>query len=163
MQSRLNILKKNLISFNLNNNNNNININDNNNLPPRPPPSPPPSPPKQDHFFQPSFPPQQATPKQIFFCTAPRISPLAISTVATTWWLFFNKHKIWLKFHRITRKSNWKYRQCIKQGPWTTRNRTSRFANKCCIYKGWWNFTRWLYKWSCIKWKKNNWRNKRCI
>ena len=69
MQSRLNILKKNLISFNLNNNNN-ININDNNNLPARPPPSPPPSPPKQDHFFQPSFPPQQATPKQIFFCTS---------------------------------------------------------------------------------------------
>ena len=100
---------------------------------------------------------------KFFFAPAPRISPLAISTVATTWWLFFNKHKIWLKFHRITRKSNWKYRQCIKQGHWTTRNRTSRFANKCCIYKGWWNFTRWLYKWSCIKWKKNNWRNKRCI
>ena len=71
MQSRLNGLKKNLIFFNLNNNNNNNNnINDNNNLPPRPSPSPPPSPPKQDNFFQPSFPPQQTTPKQNFFCTS---------------------------------------------------------------------------------------------
>ena len=61
MQSRLNGLKKNLIFFNLNNNNNNNNINDNNNLP---------SPPKQDNFFQPSFPPQQTTPKQNFFCTS---------------------------------------------------------------------------------------------
>ena len=42
IQRRLNTLKENPISFNLNNNNNN--------LPPRPPPSPLPSPPKQDSF-----------------------------------------------------------------------------------------------------------------
>ena len=59
IQSRLNALKENLISFNSNNsnnnsnnNNNNININNNNNfLPPRPPPSPLPSAPKKDNFF----------------------------------------------------------------------------------------------------------------
>ena len=80
IQSRLNSLKENLISFNSNNNNNknnndnnNNNNNDNNNfLPPRPPPSPPPSAPKQDIFFQP-FPPQQTTPKQNFLVSTPRI------------------------------------------------------------------------------------------
>ena len=70
IQSRLNALKKNLISFNSNNNNNN-NTTKNNNinfLPPRPPPSPLPSGPKQNNFFsQLSFPPQQTTPKQIIF------------------------------------------------------------------------------------------------
>ena len=48
IQSRLNALKENLISFNLNINND---YNNDNFLPPRPPPSPPLSPPKQDNFF----------------------------------------------------------------------------------------------------------------
>ena len=56
IQSRLNILKENLISVNSNNNNND------DFLPSRPPPSPPLSPPKQDNFFKPSFPLEQTTP-----------------------------------------------------------------------------------------------------
>ena len=53
IQSRLNALKKNLISFNSNNNNNNNTTNNNNInfLPPRPPPLPLPSGHKQDNFF----------------------------------------------------------------------------------------------------------------
>ena len=67
----MNVLKENLTFFNTNNDNNNSN---NIFLPPRPPPSPPPSPPKQDNlFFQPSFRPQQTTPKQNCFGPAPRI------------------------------------------------------------------------------------------
>ena len=88
LQSRLNILRENLISFNSssnnNNNNNKNNFNDNNKnnnfLPPRPPPSPPPSPLKQDNFFQPSFSPQQTTSKQNIFGPAPRILPAPSAT-----------------------------------------------------------------------------------
>ena len=87
LQSRLNILRENLISFNSssnNNNNNKNNFNDtnknNNFLPPRPPPSPPPSPLKQDNFFQPSFSPQQTTSKQNIFGPAPRILPAPSAT-----------------------------------------------------------------------------------
>ena len=70
IQSRLNALKKNLISFNSSNNNNNNTTNNNNInfLPPGPPPSPPPSGPRQGNFFfQLSFPLQQTTPKQNYF------------------------------------------------------------------------------------------------
>ena len=59
IQSRLNALKKNLISFNSSNNNNNNTTNNNNInfLPPGPPPSPLPSGPRQGNFFpQLSFP-----------------------------------------------------------------------------------------------------------
>ena len=77
IQSRLNALKKNLISFNSNNDNNNSNTTNNNNinfLPPRPPPLPLPSGHKQDNFFpQLSFPLQQTTPKQNYFWPVPRI------------------------------------------------------------------------------------------
>ena len=70
IQSRLNALKKNLISFNSNNNNNSNTTNNNNInfLPPRPPPLPLPSGHKQDNFLpQLSFPLQQTTPKQNYF------------------------------------------------------------------------------------------------
>ena len=76
IQSRLNALKKNLISFNSSNNNNNNTTNNNNInfLPPGPPPSPPPSGPRQGNFFfQLSFPLQQTTPKQNYFWPVPRI------------------------------------------------------------------------------------------
>ena len=85
LQSRLNTLRENLISFNSSSNNINKNsFNDNNKnnnfLPPRPPPSPPPSPLKQDNFFQPSFSPQQTTSKQTFFRPAPRMLPAPSAT-----------------------------------------------------------------------------------
>ena len=143
IKSRLNTLKENLISINSNSNNNNNN--NNNFLPPRPPSSPLPSLHKQDNFVSIFFSTTSNNSlTKLFWTSTKNTTTHAISTATTAWWSFFNKHKIWWKCHRKTRKSNWTYRQCLKRGPWTNRNRTWRCTNKSFICKSWWSFCRFV-------------------